>query len=185
MVNIQLIGLHCSIYGLRSSLLAFKTKWRKKGQKTKAQGSTLGICSMFSFRPVGAKAFHSQNLLPVPGAFSATLQPRALPWADVSMSLRDDKSRFCVMPKHKDIWDKRLSAFRLLRLGLEYQAPQHPCHEAAKLQLANLHDGFLSAYRSHGAEVLSPLRYESVTKCRAAVGKGVRLTTGRGAFPWV
>ena len=89
------------------------------------------------------------------------------------------------MPKHKDIWDKRLSAFRLLRLGLQYQASQHPCHEAAKLQLANLHDGFLSAYRSHGAEVLSPLRYESVTKCRAAVGKGVRLTTGRGASPWV
>jgi hypothetical protein len=65
MVNIQLIGLHCSIYGL-------------KGQKTKAQGSTLGICSMFSFRPVGAKAFHSQNLLPVPGAFSATLQPQGV-----------------------------------------------------------------------------------------------------------
>ena len=78
MVNIQLIGLHCSIYGLRSSLLAFKTKWRKKGQKTKAQGSTLGICSMFSFRPVGAKAFHSQNLLPVPGAFSATLQSQCV-----------------------------------------------------------------------------------------------------------
>ena len=65
-------------YGLRSSLLAFKTKWRKKGQKTKAQGSTLGICSMFSFRPVGAKAFHSQNLLPVPGAFSATLQSQGV-----------------------------------------------------------------------------------------------------------
>ncbi|MBQ1854468.1 MAG: hypothetical protein II136_05720 [Prevotella sp.] len=78
MVNIQLIGLHCSIYGLRSSLLAFKTKWRKKGQKTKAQGSTLGICSMLSFRPVGAKAFHSQNLLPVPGAFSATLQSQGV-----------------------------------------------------------------------------------------------------------
>lgn len=43
MVNIQLKGLHCSIYGL-------------KGQKTKAQGSTLGICSMFSFRPVGGKS---------------------------------------------------------------------------------------------------------------------------------
>jgi len=68
----------CVIYGLRSSLLAFKTKWRKKGQKTKAQGSTLGICSMLSFRPVGAKAFHSQNLLPVPGAFSATLQSQGV-----------------------------------------------------------------------------------------------------------
>jgi len=55
----------CVIYGL-------------KGQKTKAQGNTLGICSMFSFRPVGAKAFHSQNLLPVPGAFSATLQPQGV-----------------------------------------------------------------------------------------------------------
>ena len=30
-------------YGLRSSLLAFKTKWRKKGQNKSAQGNALGI----------------------------------------------------------------------------------------------------------------------------------------------
>ena len=30
-------------YGLRSSLLAFKTKWRKKGQDKSAQGNALGI----------------------------------------------------------------------------------------------------------------------------------------------
>ena len=32
-------------YGLRSSLLAFKTKWRKKGQNKSDQGNALGIVS--------------------------------------------------------------------------------------------------------------------------------------------
>ena len=158
-------------------------KERPKKQKPRAAPWVFVPCSRFA--PWGQKHFILRIFCPFRAHFLLHCSPRALPWADVSMSLRDDKSRFCVMPKHKDIWDKRLSAFRFLRLWLEYQAPQHPCHEAAKLQLANLHDGFLSAYRSHGAEVLSPLRYESVTKCRAAVGKGVRFTTGRGASPWV
>ena len=53
-------------YGLRSSLLAFKTKWRKKGQKQVSPRQRLGYC-------------------PYP---CCILSPRALPGAGISMPLR-------------------------------------------------------------------------------------------------
>ena len=42
-------------YGLRSSLLAFKTKWRKKGQKQVSPRQRLGDCSQLTFAQNGQK----------------------------------------------------------------------------------------------------------------------------------
>ena len=43
--------------GLRSSLLAFKTKWRKKGQNTSAQGNALGINTLPTIAQNGQKNY--------------------------------------------------------------------------------------------------------------------------------
>ena len=44
-------------YGLPSSLLAFKTKWRKKGQNTSAQGNALGINTLPTIAQNGQKNY--------------------------------------------------------------------------------------------------------------------------------
>ena len=45
-------------YGLRSSLLAFKTKWRKKGQKQVSPRQRLGDCSQPTFAQNGQKNYY-------------------------------------------------------------------------------------------------------------------------------
>ena len=87
-------------YGLRSSLLAFKTKWRKKGQNKSAQGNALGIVSnqhsprmgkriIIPLTPFATLQWWTVILLPPSGAYPCCiLSPRALPGADISMPLR-------------------------------------------------------------------------------------------------
>ena len=50
-------------YGLRSSLLAFKTKWRKKGQKQVSPRQRLGDCSQPTFAQNGQKNYYSAHSL--------------------------------------------------------------------------------------------------------------------------
>ena len=50
-------------YGLRSSLLAFKTKWRKKGQKQVSPRQRLGNCSQPTFAQNGQKNYYSAHSL--------------------------------------------------------------------------------------------------------------------------
>ena len=50
-------------YGLRSSLLAFKTKWRKKGQKQVSPRQRLGNCSQPTFAQNGQKNYYSVHSL--------------------------------------------------------------------------------------------------------------------------
>ena len=50
-------------YGLRSSLLAFKTKWRKKGQKQVSPRQRLGNCSQTTFAQNGQKNYYSVHSL--------------------------------------------------------------------------------------------------------------------------
>ena len=45
-------------YGLRSSLLAFKTKWRKKGQKQVSPRQRLGDSSQSTFAQNGQKNYY-------------------------------------------------------------------------------------------------------------------------------
>ena len=45
-------------HGLRSSLLAFKTKWRKKGQKQVSPRQRLGNCSQPTFAQNGQKNYY-------------------------------------------------------------------------------------------------------------------------------
>ena len=52
-----------SKYGLRSSLLAFKTKWRKKGQKQVSPRQRLGNCSQPTFAQNGQKNYYSAHSL--------------------------------------------------------------------------------------------------------------------------
>ena len=47
-----------SKYGLRSSLLAFKTKWRKKGQKQVSPRQRLGDSSQSTFAQNGQKNYY-------------------------------------------------------------------------------------------------------------------------------
>jgi len=87
-------------YGLRSSLLAFKTKWRKKGQNKSAQGNALGIVHnqhsprmgkriIIPFTPFATLQWWAVILLPPSGAYPCCiLSPRALPGAGISMPLR-------------------------------------------------------------------------------------------------
>ena len=87
-------------YGLRSSLLAFKTKWRKKGQNTSAQGNAFGIVSnqhsprmgkriIISPTPFATLQWWGVILLPPSGAYPCCiLSPQALPGAGISMPLR-------------------------------------------------------------------------------------------------
>ena len=86
-------------YGLRSSLLAFKTKWRKKGQKRVSPRQRLGNCSQPTFAQNGQKNYYfthpfatlqwwAVSLLPPSGAYPCCiLSPRALPGAGISMPL--------------------------------------------------------------------------------------------------
>ena len=48
--------------GLRSSLLAFKTKWRKKGQQQLSPRQRLGGTDVLRLRPAGAKSFSLPSL---------------------------------------------------------------------------------------------------------------------------
>ena len=50
-------------YGLRSSLLAFKTKWRKKGQKQVSSRQRLGNCLQPTFAQNGQKNYYSVHSL--------------------------------------------------------------------------------------------------------------------------
>ena len=87
-------------YGLRSSLIAFKTKWRKKGQNKSAQGNALGIVRnqhsprmgkriITPFTPFATLQWAAVILLPPSGAYPCCiLSPRALPGAGISMPLR-------------------------------------------------------------------------------------------------
>ena len=87
-------------YGLRSSLLAFKTMWRKKGQNQSAQGNALGIVRnqhsprmgkriIIPFTPFATLQWWAVILLPPSGAYPCCiLSPRALPGAGISMPLR-------------------------------------------------------------------------------------------------
>gem|GEM_PF-2159742 len=84
-------------YGLRSSLLAFKTKWRKKGQKQVSPRQHLGDSSQSSFAQNGQKNYYSAHSLchsvvvgcnsfaPFGGVSLRHPIPRALPGADISM----------------------------------------------------------------------------------------------------
>ena len=85
-------------YGLRSSLLAFKTKWRKKGQKQVSPRQRLGDKFAINIRPEWAKEllFHPplchsvvvgcHSFAPFGGvSLRHPLPPRALPGADISM----------------------------------------------------------------------------------------------------
>ena len=54
----------------------------RRGNKLIAQGSALGIDGEGNLRPVRAKAFHYQMLLPFQGVPVAPSIPRALPWAN-------------------------------------------------------------------------------------------------------
>ena len=84
-------------YGLRSSLLAFKTKWRKKGQNKSAQGNALGIVRnqhsprmgkriIIPLTPFASLQWWGVILLPPSGAYPCCiLSPRALPGAGISM----------------------------------------------------------------------------------------------------
>ena len=86
--------------GLRSSLLAFKTKWRKKGQNKSAQGNALGIVRnqhsprmgkriIIPLTPFATLQWWAVILLPPSGAYPCCiLSPRALPGAGISMPLR-------------------------------------------------------------------------------------------------
>ena len=87
-------------YGLRSSLLAFKTKWRKKGQKQVSPRQRLGNSSQTTSPKMGKRI--TMFTLPlrhsaVVGCYSfapsgaypcCILSPRALPGAGISMPLR-------------------------------------------------------------------------------------------------
>ena len=87
-------------YGLRSSLLAFKTKWRKKGQKQVSPRQRLGNCSQPTFAQNGQKNYYSVHSLchsavggcysfaPFGGVSLLHPIPRALPGAGISMPLR-------------------------------------------------------------------------------------------------
>ena len=87
-------------YGLRSSLLAFKTKWRKKGQKRVSPRQRLGNCSQPTFAQNGQKNYYSVHSLchsavvgcysfaPFGGVSLLHPIPRALPGAGISMPLR-------------------------------------------------------------------------------------------------
>ena len=64
-------------YGPRSSLLAFKTKWRKKGQQSVSPRHRLGGTDVSRLRPAGAKSFSLPSLglcavilLPLQGVFT-------------------------------------------------------------------------------------------------------------------
>ena len=84
-------------YGLRSSLLAFKTKWRKKGQKQVSPRQRLGNSSQTTSPKMGKRI--TMFTLPlrhsaVVGCYSfapsgaypcCILSPRALPGAGISM----------------------------------------------------------------------------------------------------
>ena len=84
-------------YGLRSSLLAFKTKWRKKGQKQVSPRQRLGDSSQSTFAQNGQKNYYSAHSLchslmvgchsfaPFGGVSLRHPIPRALPGADISM----------------------------------------------------------------------------------------------------
>ena len=72
-------------YGLRSSLLAFKTKWRKKGQKQVSPRQRLGDSSQSTFAQNGQKNYYSTHshchslmgaviLLPPSGAYPCGIQ---------------------------------------------------------------------------------------------------------------
>ena len=50
-------------YGLRSSLLAFKTKWRKKGQKQVSPRQRLGNCPKQTFAQNGQKNYYFTHSL--------------------------------------------------------------------------------------------------------------------------
>jgi hypothetical protein len=81
-------------------LLAFKTKWRKKGQNKSAQGNALGIVRNQHSPRKGKRIIISRThfatlqwwaviLLPPSGAYPCCiLSPRALPGAGISMPLR-------------------------------------------------------------------------------------------------
>ena len=103
-------------YGLRSSLLAFKTKWRKKGQKQVSPRQRLGDSSQSTFAQNGQKNYYSAHSLchsavggcysfaPPSGAYPCCiLSPRALPGAGISMPLRGVGSltfrRICYPPE--------------------------------------------------------------------------------------
>ena len=102
-------------YGLRSSLLAFKTKWRKKGQKQVSPRQRLGNCSQPTFAQNGQKNYYSAHSLchsvvvgghsfaPFGGVALLHLTPRALPGAGISMPLRGVGSltfrRICYPPE--------------------------------------------------------------------------------------
>ena len=62
-----------------------------KGQKYIAQGNALGL-GRISFRPVRAKALLF-FLLPFQGVCLASFSPKAMPWAEVSLSLWDVSTR--------------------------------------------------------------------------------------------
>ena len=83
-------------YGLRSSLLAFKTKWRKKGQNKSAQGNALGIVRNQHSPRMGKRIIISPTPLslsngelsffcPLRGVSLFHSIPRALPGAGISM----------------------------------------------------------------------------------------------------
>ena len=71
--------------GLRSSLLAFKTKWRKKGQNKSAQGNALGIVHnqhsprmgkriIIQFTPFATLQWWAVILLPPSGVYPSSIQ---------------------------------------------------------------------------------------------------------------
>ena len=77
--------VHTGKYGLRSSLLAFKTKWRKKGQNKSAQGNALGIVRnqhsprmgkriIISRTPFATLQWWAVILLPPSGAYPCCIQ---------------------------------------------------------------------------------------------------------------